>query len=116
MVEDFAKEHNSSELLLNEYRQRLRNNRNEKALSRYPASWKDCYLVSCDLSGGKIVNIDKYNALLDRWEQFRQIRLSAERKHFEVVTVRNKSYIIGGMVSGNFVRSVSHSFTFGTQV
>lgn len=103
-------EHDHSWKLLDEYRKRLLNKRNENVLGRHRfLHWSYCYMASCESSKGNIVNIDKYNAITDRWEQFQKIRLSSERKHFEIVLLKTGIFIIGGMVSGSYVKSVSFS-------
>lgn len=110
MVENFSKEHKSSETLLAEYRERLRFGRDENALGRRAFDfWQNCYLATCELANSIIVHVDKYNPIANRWEQFRKIRFSTERKNFEVVNVCNKSFIIGGKVGADYVTSVSCS-------
>lgn len=107
MVEDFCKEHNSSETLLAEYRHRLRIGRDENVLGGRSSIFREnCYLASCVSDDGSIVHVDKYNASANRWEPFRKIRLSSERKHFEAIIIWNRILITGGMVAENYVRSV----------
>lgn len=93
---------------MDEYERRLANYRPENTLHRQSEDFRqNCYLATWETSNGNIVNVDKYDALADRWDQFQKIRLPEDRKHLGIIIAGDLILIIGGTLGMNFVTDVS---------
>lgn len=107
VAENFWKEHLSVEILLHEYRRKLDDD--NVTLCRSPDyEHHDIHLISLSREKRKniIANVDKYNALADRWEHFRNFKLTPDRNYFGCTFFEKKALIFGRMVAGNYVKTV----------
>lgn len=99
-------------MLLHEFEYERNRSDDDTGLSRcseYPLY--DIHLISHEKSPSNTINVDKYNVIVDQWESFLHFKLSSERKNFGLIFDENKILIFGGMVDGNYVKTVRFIIT-----
>lgn len=93
---------NCSELLLTDYRKRASDRFSTSGCRR----GRSIYCLFVHEDENTAVKVNKYHSALNSWNEVAEIPLG-NRKRFRLIFLKNKVYILGGLINSTYTKSVS---------